>query len=210
MTDPYYTVETLEADRSVGYLVKRCGIVMTQIAERGFEGQPITFTHWIILMSLTQRPHCSPTELSAQTGHDMGALTRVVDHLEREGLVVRERSQHDRRAVEIAITPEGRRLAHGGKRVVVDLLNQLLGPYSKAEIEGFISLLQRFLTQMQEFQAQTQNQAHLRDPANPATAGHPGDTPAPHPNLTSVRRGKHQPPRTNTSGTRRTRKATRR
>jgi DNA-binding MarR family transcriptional regulator len=193
MTDPYYTVETLEANRSVGYLVKRCGIVMTQIAERAFETQPISFTHWIILMSLTQRPHCSPTELSAQTGHDMGALTRVVDHLEREGLVVRERSQHDRRAVEIAITLEGRRLAQGGKRVVVELLNQLLGPYSKAEIEAFISLLQRFLTQMQEFQAHALTQT--QDTAKPAT-------PAEHPSVTPVRRSKHERLRTNTGGAR--------
>ena len=49
-------------------------------------------------------------------GHDIGALTRLVDELERAALMRRDRSRH---AVEIAITPEGRRLAHAGKRVLV-------------------------------------------------------------------------------------------
>src|SRR5262249_54831591 len=116
----------------------------------GFESQPISFTQWIVLTLLTQRPHASPTELSGLMGHDMGALTRVVDELARDGLVRRERSEHDRRAVEIAITPEGRRVAHAGKRVVVDLLNGLVEPYSRIEIEAMTSLLQKFLAQLEE------------------------------------------------------------
>ena len=150
MTDPYYTVESLEPNRSVGFLIKRCGVLMTQMAERGFESQPISFTQWIVLMLLTQRPHASPTELSALMGHDMGALTRLVDELARDALVRRERSEHDRRAVEIAITPEGRRVAQAGKRVVVDMLNRLVEPYSRTEIEALTALLQKFLAQLEE------------------------------------------------------------
>ena len=149
MPEQYYNAETLEPQRSVGFLIKRCGVLMTQFAERSFESQPISFTQWVALMTLAQCPHASPTQLSEHMGHDMGALTRLVDELQRDGLVRRERSEHDRRVVEIAITPEGRRVANGGKRVVVDLLNRLVEPYSAQEIEGLIVLLQRLLTQMQ-------------------------------------------------------------
>ena len=34
MAESYYTLESLEAGKSFGFLIKRCGIVMTQIAER--------------------------------------------------------------------------------------------------------------------------------------------------------------------------------
>ena len=149
MPEQYYNAETLEPERSVGFLIKRCGILMTQFAERSFESQPISFTQWMALMSLTQRTCISPTELSVQMGHDMGALTRLVDELQRDGLVRRERSEQDRRAVEIEITPEGRRVANAGKRVVVELLNRLVEPYSAQEIESLIVLLQRLLAQMQ-------------------------------------------------------------
>jgi len=150
VTEPYYTVDSLQPETSVGYLIKRCGVLMTQLAERRFESQPITFTQWMTLMWLTMRPHGSPTELSQHLGYDMGSLTRVVDELEREGLVHRERSPHDRRAVQIAITAEGRKLAQSEKRFVVEQINTLVKPYSHSEIEVLISLLQRLLAHMQE------------------------------------------------------------
>ena len=149
MPESFYTLESLEPENSVGFLVKRCGIVMTQVAERTFEAHQISFTQWMVLMWLTQRPHASPTELSAHLGHDMGALTRMVDELERDGMVRRDRSRQDRRAVEIAVTPEGRRVAHAGKRLMVDLLNELVAPYSKAEADALISLLQHLLSRLQ-------------------------------------------------------------
>lgn len=149
MPEHYYTAEALEPERSVGFLIKRCGVLMTQFAERAFENQPISLTQWVALMTLSQCAHASPTELSCHMGHDMGALTRLVDEMQRDGLVRRERSEHDRRAVEIAITPEGRKVANAGKRVVVDLLNELVKPYSAQEIEALIVLLQKFLARMQ-------------------------------------------------------------
>ena len=146
MAEPYYTLESLHADQSVGFLVKRCGLVMTLLAERHFESQPISFTQWAVLMWLSMRPHASPTELAAHLGHDLGALTRMVDELHREGLVRRDRSEQDRRAVEIAITPEGRRMAQVSKRVVLDLMNELLAPYSRPEVDVMIATLQRLLS----------------------------------------------------------------
>jgi DNA-binding MarR family transcriptional regulator len=160
MPESYYTLESLEANTSLGYLIKRCGIVMTQIAERRFESQPISFTQWMVLIWLNQRPHASPSELSAQLGHDMGALTRVADELQRHGLVRRERSERDRRAVELAITADGRRQAMAGKRLLLELLNELVAPYSKAEVDIMISLLQRLLLRLQDT-------AQLSAPADP-------------------------------------------
>jgi len=154
MSPPYYTAESLESQNSIGFLVKRCGIVMTQVAERAFESHPVfshsmTFTQWTVLAQLSERSSASPTEISNHMGHDMGALTRLVDTLECEGLIRRERSKEDRRAVQIAITPEGLRAARAGKRLLVDLLNELVAPYSKAEVDALISVLQRLLSRMQ-------------------------------------------------------------
>jgi len=150
MAKPYYTVETLEPGNSIGYLVKRCGGLMTQLAERRFESTSVSFTQWITLMHLSwQEEPVSATQLSKELCHDMGALTRVVDELERRGLVRRERSRRDRRAVELAITAAGRREAEGGKRVIVDLLNELAEHYSTTELDALVSLLQRMLGVLQ-------------------------------------------------------------
>jgi len=74
----------------------------------------------------------------------------VVDELERRGLVRRERSRSDRRAVEIAVTSAGRRQAESAKRAIVELLNELVEPYSDAEIATLIRLLQSMLARLQE------------------------------------------------------------
>jgi DNA-binding MarR family transcriptional regulator len=171
MAAHYYTLDNLEAANSVGYLVKRCGILMTQIAEQRFESEPISFTHWIVLMQLTQHVHLSPTELSTHLGHDMGALTRIVDELQAKKLVVRERSEQDRRAVQITATPEGRRLAQATKAVVVELINELVAPYSKAETELLVSLLQRMLAHMQDFAGRVTGKASNLDPPEVRASG---------------------------------------
>jgi DNA-binding MarR family transcriptional regulator len=153
MRDAYYSPGTLQAERSVGYLVKRCGVLMTQAAERRFESLDISFTQWLVLVQLAQQTHVSATQLSASVGHDMGALTRVVDQLERRGFARRTRSRRDRRAVEIAITAAGRRQALNAKRVVVELLNRLVEPFAEPEIDTLISLLQRLLAHLQQAMA---------------------------------------------------------
>lgn len=160
MRQPYYTVESLQPNGSVGYLVKRCGVLMTQVAERRFESLPISFTQWVVLMHLTRQDHISATQLSADIGHDMGALTRVVDELERSGFARRERSHRDRRAVEIAITSSGRRAVQNGKRVVVELLNRLVEPFTDPEIDTLLALLKRL-------------QAHLEGALAPQAAAAP-------------------------------------
>jgi DNA-binding MarR family transcriptional regulator len=150
MGQPYYSLDSLEPDNSVGYLLKRCGVLMTQVAERRFESLPVTFSQWVVLMHLAKQEHISATQLSVHLGHDMGALTRVVDELERLGFARRERSRRDRRAVEIAITAAGRREANSAKRAVVELLNRLVEPFTPREIDALLGLLQRLYGHLQE------------------------------------------------------------
>jgi DNA-binding MarR family transcriptional regulator len=150
MTEPFYSVATLDPGKSVGFLLKRCGILMSQLAERRFASEPVSFTQWFVLANLSRFDHLSATALSSETGYDMGALTRIVDDLESKDLVRRGRSEHDRRAIEIALTPSGRRRTESGKRVVVELLNLLVTPYSRQELEALIELLQRMLEHLHD------------------------------------------------------------
>lgn len=151
MKHPYYTVASMTPLSSIGYLIKRCGSMMAAIAEEAFHGQPLTFTQWVVLMSLRGHDsHLSPTRLSQEAGYDMGALTRVVDALEQKGYVCRERCSQDRRAVEITLTNAGARQAEACKGLTVDLLNELLEPFSKSEIDLLIPLLQRLYQRLHE------------------------------------------------------------
>jgi DNA-binding MarR family transcriptional regulator len=152
MKRPYYAVATLTPLTSVGYLIKRCGSMMAAIAEDAFQGKPLKFTEWVVMMALRAHDsHMSPTRLSEETGYDMGALTRVVDGLERKGYVRRGRNDQDRRAVEITLTNQGRDQAEACLGLIVDCLNQLVEPFSKREIDTLIPLLQRLHQRLDDY-----------------------------------------------------------
>ena len=150
MPQQHYTVETFEPINSIGFLIKRCGSLLTQMAEIRFESQPISFTQWLVLMKLRFPQHLSATQLSEQIGHDMGAMSRLVDSLERAGLVRRERSKEDRRAVEIALTPQGRKQLETSTHEVVEMVNETLDPFSKTEVSTMIAQLHRLMQRLQE------------------------------------------------------------
>lgn len=155
MAEPFYTVDTLEPSKSIGFLVKRCGGLMSQLAERRFATEQVSFTQWMVIANLGRFDRLTATRLSEETCHDMGALTRIVDDLEREGLVRRERTERDRRVVEIALTSEGRRYLQAGKRIVVELLNSLVAPFSRQELETMIAVMQRMMARLEEAEGVT-------------------------------------------------------
>jgi DNA-binding MarR family transcriptional regulator len=78
-------------------------------------------------------------------------MTRIVDGLEKAGLVERKHSAVDRRKVELLATPRGRRLLEAGRARRIAILGQALGGLSDAEfrvLERAVPILQRlFLSQ---------------------------------------------------------------
>jgi DNA-binding MarR family transcriptional regulator len=157
----HYSTRDFEPSLSVGFLVKRCASLLSTVGEAAFESQPLSVAGFMVLMRLRKKSAMSPSELSTKTGYDMGGLTRVVDALEQAGLVKRERRLDDRRSVRIAITSPGIRQAEKSLATIVDLLNQILEPFSKREVEALVSSLQHLGERLKEF-VETQPRAQPR------------------------------------------------
>ncbi len=62
-------------------------------------------------------------------------MSKLVDALEREGLVTREADERDRRAVVVAATEDGERLMFEGRRRRIDELARLFEELSPSELE---------------------------------------------------------------------------
>jgi DNA-binding MarR family transcriptional regulator len=72
----------------------------------------LTQGEWHVMAKLFHggAPFCSsPGELSAELELSSGAMTNRLDRLEERGFVRRHRDPHDRRGVQVELTPEGRR-----------------------------------------------------------------------------------------------------
>lgn len=69
----------------------------------------LTAVQFRVLQIVAERGQCTPTEISQQMGVSQATITALVDRLVARGVVVRARSQTDRRQTNIAITDAGRR-----------------------------------------------------------------------------------------------------
>ncbi|MFT3762478.1 MAG: MarR family transcriptional regulator [Pseudoxanthomonas sp.] len=105
-------------------------------------GHDLTFSQYIVIKKLADGI-ASVTDLARAAEVNPGAMTRLLDKLERRGLIVRANDPADRRALHIHLTDAGyaiwRDIDECGQRVREAALANL----DDAEREQFIHLLER-------------------------------------------------------------------
>ncbi len=72
-------------------------------------------------------------------------VTRLLDRMEKEGLVQRTRSDEDRRVVLVSVTPEGRRRSQQLAKPLLALHDEQMKPLSAAELRQLEALLAKLL-----------------------------------------------------------------
>jgi len=98
---------------------------------------------WFILANLAGDEWRTQLELARALRIEGPTLTRHLDGLEEEGLVVRRRDADDRRAVSVELTELGRAKHAEMRRAVVAFNRRLLAGLSDGEVEELRSLLGR-------------------------------------------------------------------
>jgi DNA-binding MarR family transcriptional regulator len=142
---PYYTAKNYAMRNSVGYLMRICTNRLLPQMETLFQDQELTFSQWTTLVALHDGRITSAGDLAHNICHDAGSLTRLIDQMEKRGLVTRSRSKTDRRVVTLALTPQGRKLVEAQAPKIMEFWNGLLSGFNHAEIETLIALLTRLV-----------------------------------------------------------------
>ena len=83
----------------------------------------------------------SLSELSEKIRAQNSTVTGIIDRMEREGLVVRERSTEDRRVVKIRLTPKGMDLARDVPVEPMVIFRSALLALSKDEMQDLLKIL---------------------------------------------------------------------
>ena len=82
------------------------------------EERGISLRWYDVLVHLEEAEHgVRMNELASRILASKSGLTRVIDRMEEAGLVERQRPDHDRRAIEIVMTPTGRRALANARSV---------------------------------------------------------------------------------------------
>jgi DNA-binding MarR family transcriptional regulator len=151
MGKPFYKSGDFDARRSLGYLIRRLNNLIVPRAEALFADAEISFTQWIMLKSVRDGIATTPGEIARHLGHDTGATTRLVDQMEKRGLLERRRCTDDRRVVYLDITPAGKALIKLLTPRMLDFWNRTLdGTFEPEEADELIDALTKLMDRLEE------------------------------------------------------------
>ncbi|MBL6613606.1 MAG: MarR family transcriptional regulator [Reyranella sp.] len=135
-------------DTYLPYLLNRAGQrIATSFGE---EVRPLgaTLQMWRVLAALRERDGRRMGDLSETTSIEVSTLTRLVDNMEKKGLVARRRDGDDARAVLLHVTPAGRRLTQRILPIAERYEAVALAGFNAAEAEILKAALRRLYANM--------------------------------------------------------------
>lgn len=109
---PTHYTGTPEEELALDTFIKlsRASDSVTARLMRGGTTGELTFTQFAVMEALLHLGPLCQGEIGAKLLKSGGNITLVIDNLEKQGWVRRERDTHDRRLVRVMLTPEGRAL----------------------------------------------------------------------------------------------------
>jgi DNA-binding MarR family transcriptional regulator len=110
----------------------------------------ITVAQFHVLCRLWRGDGIATSVLTQEAGSDGGTVTGILDRLESRGLIRRERSTEDRRAVQIWLTPASRALEQPLMDIINTINQQALRGLSAAEKKQLMQILKRVESNLDE------------------------------------------------------------
>jgi MarR family transcriptional regulator, organic hydroperoxide resistance regulator len=104
---------------------------------------PLTPAQYYLLLALSHEPELGVGEMAAAAGCTSPTATRMLDGLARDGVVVREPSNEDRRRTIVSLTAKGKRLLAQQRRASQEKKQRLYDQLSPAERRQTEVLLHR-------------------------------------------------------------------
>lgn len=130
-------------EESLGFIISRTNQKLSNYLTRKFKPYDITPEQWGLLNRLWEKDGISQKELSEITMKDQTTVTRILDKLERKGLIKRQTCPNDRRSFLIFLTDTGRNLEDQLVPIAYEVLDEALQGISEKEIKQLKVLLNR-------------------------------------------------------------------
>lgn len=145
-TAPVAATTSVDAGHGVIRLINRIRVEMIDALDRELAQFDISAPQLIVLASMANNEADSAARLCKSISYDPGAMTRMIDRLEKKGLIRRTPNPDDRRAMNLEITTAGRALYPQLLAAKGRVQAQFLRGFSKDEAR----LLDCFLNRMLE------------------------------------------------------------
>ena len=140
-----YDIGTYQPRDAAPGLMGRIRVALFEAIDAELEPMGLKATDYVVLVTLANDKPLTSASVCSLIAHDPGAMTRKIDGLEKKGLVRRVRSETDRRAIHLELTPEARKLYPRMMTAVIGVVNEFLHGFTKAEVRELEGMLRRIL-----------------------------------------------------------------
>jgi MarR family transcriptional regulator, transcriptional regulator for hemolysin len=131
------------AEEPIGLFVTRSAKAIARAFDGALAAQGGSLASWLVLASLAGGLHQSQRSIAVAVGVEGPTLTHHLDRMEAAGLVTRTRDPRNRRAHQVALTPEGREQFLTLLGAVQTFDSRLRAGLTAAELATLRRLLQR-------------------------------------------------------------------
>lgn len=144
-----YDPATYQPREAIPGLIARVRMAFLEELETRLAPLELKAADYLVLVTLASGNVDTASSVCSVLAHDPGAMTRKIDALEKRGLVRRVRSEQDRRAIRLELTPEGRKIHPKALAIGVALANEFLEGFTKSEVKALEGFLGRILENAQ-------------------------------------------------------------
>jgi len=141
----YYDVRDFDPHEGLGYLVGHVRSRLLQALEAELAPLELSGPQAIVILKIAIGEGAHAAEFCRDLQYDPGAMTRMLDRLEKRGYLRRVRSPRDRRAIHLELTDKSRAALPRMKTAAVTVFNRFLRGFSQAEAKQLIGYLKRLM-----------------------------------------------------------------
>lgn len=129
----------------IGYMIIKGEVcikrkILNEFLEKGYD---ITFEQWTVLNVLYAEPGLIQSEIALRTYKDKTNVTRILDVLCKNGYVVREQHESDRRSLCIYLTDKGMKMFDDLIPCIIQINDQFKKGISEEELRTFENVLEK-------------------------------------------------------------------
>jgi DNA-binding MarR family transcriptional regulator len=137
--------QTQSPAQGLGYLLARARTTLVRAADLDLNAHDISHAQGSILLMLANGKCKTAAELSRELYLDSASMTRMVDRLERRGLLERAARSGDRRVTDLLLTAEGQRLGGLLPGIYDGVIRRSFAGFEAEELAQLRSLLTKFV-----------------------------------------------------------------
>jgi len=139
----------VRALRTLGRRLHEASAGLMVVGDRALAPLGVTSAQWKVLAMLDAEGPLRISELVSSLRLDQAATSRLVERLERTGLVTRQPSEEDRRGGHIVLTGEGTRTAARCRTVLEPLMQELTENLDEEGLTAFAQALDAFASRIE-------------------------------------------------------------